>query len=180
MPNNVNQAELAKFVEAVKRRPEEAQREKVVEVAWNFKEGAPQASAELKYSKGTKRVEAELPAFSGGWGTSPDPIQYCLFGLAACFAVTLAATATAEGVPLTELRVKAENRLDLRKQLGLSTDPIIQEVRFTVTAASRSRAPSGTAARAPAWRIPPSRPRTSRPAASWRAPGPWAAPPAAR
>ena len=142
MPHNVNQAELVRFVAAVKNDPQEAQKQKVVEVAWNLREGAPQVSAELKYAKGSRSVECELPVFTGGWGNSPDPIQYCLFGLASCFAVTLAATATAEGIPLTELKVKAENRMDLRKQVGLSTDPIIQDVQFTVTA----RSPNGQAA----------------------------------
>ena len=136
MPNNVNQDELAKFVDAVKKNPADAKKEKMVEVSWNFQEGTPQASSDLAYAKGSRHVESELPAFAGGWGTAPDPIQYCLFGLASCFAVTLAATATAEGIPLTELKVKAQNRLDLHKQLGLSTDPIIHDVRFTVVAKS--------------------------------------------
>ncbi|HLF16691.1 MAG TPA: OsmC family protein, partial [Candidatus Thermoplasmatota archaeon] len=55
--------------------------------------------------------------------------------LAACLAVTYAAVATAEGVRLTRLQVTAENWMDLRKQMGVSKDNIIERVKFTVEAA---------------------------------------------
>jgi len=34
----------------------------------------------------------------GGEGLAPDPIQYCLYGLAACYAGTFAGLAAAQGV----------------------------------------------------------------------------------
>jgi len=132
--NNVNVGAARDFVEQARKDPAVARKKKSVEGIWTFKEGQPQMGAELEFPKGKTAVLCELPAFAGGWGTSPDPIQYCLFGMAACYGTTFAGAASQEGVTLTSLRVRAENEMDLRKQLGLGKDPIIQRVKFTVHA----------------------------------------------
>jgi uncharacterized OsmC-like protein len=68
----------------------------------------------------------------GGGGRKPDPVQYCLYGLAACFAGTFATLAAMEGVALKKLVVAAENRVDLSRTLGLSWNPIVEGVEITV------------------------------------------------
>lgn len=136
---NVNAKAAAEFVAAVKKDPGAAKKHKAVEGSWNFAEGEPQFLSVLEFPKGKVEVRSELPAFGGGWGTSPDPIQYCLYGMAACYATTFASVAAQEGVSLTSLKVRAENDVDLRKQLGLGNDPIIQRVKFTVEAAGAPR-----------------------------------------
>jgi uncharacterized OsmC-like protein len=137
--NNVNTAEIAKFVETIRKDPSQAKKHKVVTGRWAFEAGKPQFNVELEFPKGKVRLSTELPGFAGGWGTSPDPIQYCLQGLAACFAVTFAATASSEGIALTGLEVTAENWMDLRKQMGVSKDNIIERVKFTVKCDGPSR-----------------------------------------
>lgn len=137
--NNVNVAEMQKFVAALSKDASLGKKNKRVTGAWSFKEGTPQISAPLEFPKGSATVNVELPPFAGGWGTSPDPIQTCLAGLAACFAVTFAAVAAGEGVALTKLHVTAENWMDLRKQMGVSKDNIIERVKFTVEAAGADR-----------------------------------------
>jgi uncharacterized OsmC-like protein len=67
----------------------------------------------------------------GGEGLAPDPIQYCLFGLAACFAGTFMSTATMMGIKIQELKVSAENLVDLSKSLGLTNNPIVEKVKIT-------------------------------------------------
>jgi uncharacterized OsmC-like protein len=138
--NNVNGAEMQKFAAALRNDAALGKKNKRVTGTWSFAEGTPQFSAPLEFPQGKATVNVELPPFAGGWGTSPDPIQVCLSGLAACFAVTYAAVATAEGVQLTKLQVTAENWMDLRKQMGVSTDDIIERVKFTVEAAGAPRA----------------------------------------
>lgn len=137
--NNVNTEEIKKFVSILKKDPSQGKKNKRITGKWVFEEGKPQFSAKIEFAKGSIVANTELPTFAGGWGTSPDPIQYCLYGLAACFAVTFAATAASEGIQLTKLEVTAENWMDLRKQLGLSKDNIIQKVKFTVLADGASR-----------------------------------------
>lgn len=138
--NNVNAAEMQKFVTALAQDAALGKKAKKVTGTWSLQEGTPQFSVPLEFPKGKATINVELPPFAGGWGTSPDPIQVCLSGLAACFAVTYAAVATAEGIRLTKLQVTAENWMDLRKQMGLSKDNIIDRVRFTVDAAGADRA----------------------------------------
>ena len=132
--NNINAQEMEKFLAAVQADPAQAKKEKSVGGAWVFEEGKPQFASTLGYAEGQIVLNAELPVFAGGWGTSPDPIQYCLYGMAACFAVTFVSTATKEGVQLTKLEVTAENRMDLRKQMGIGDENIIETVKFTVHA----------------------------------------------
>jgi uncharacterized OsmC-like protein len=137
--NNVNTAEIAKFRALIESDPSKAKKHKVVSGRWVFDAQAPQFKTELDFAKGKVTLNTELPAFAGGWGTSPDPIQYCLSGLAACFAVTLAATASMEGIALKRLEVTAENWMDLRKQMGVSKDNIIERVKFRVLCEGPSR-----------------------------------------
>jgi len=130
--NNVNLEQMQKFMDAVKKEPKQALKEKSVTGEWIFQEGKPQFVAEIPFQKGKVSLTCEMPPFAGGWGSSLDPLQYCLYGLAACYATTLVATATNENVKLNSLKVTAENRVDLRKQLGLSKEPIIQKVGLKV------------------------------------------------
>ncbi len=132
--NNVNLPEIQKFVATIREDPTRAKKNKSITGSWILEEGKPQFVSTLEYAKGRVVLNAELPPFAGGWGTSPDPIQYCLYGLAACFAVTFAAAAASEGVRLTNLEVTVENWMDLRKQMGVSSENIIDRVKFTVTA----------------------------------------------
>ncbi|OHE16296.1 MAG: hypothetical protein A2X96_03385 [Syntrophobacterales bacterium GWC2_56_13] len=137
--NNVNLPEMQKFVATIRKDPTQAKKNKRVTGSWILEEGKPQFVSTLEYAKGRVVLSAELAPFAGGWGTSPDPIQYCLYGIAACFAVTFAATAASEGIRLTNLEVTAENWMDLRKQMGLASENIVDRVKFTVNADGASR-----------------------------------------
>jgi len=137
--NNVNVQEMERFVSTIREDPAEAKKEKRVAGSWVFEQGKPQFVSTLEYAKGNVVLNAELPPFAGGWGTSPDPVQYCLYGLAACFAAIFAATASSEGVRLTRLEVTAENWMDLRKQMGLAGENIIDKCKFTVHAEGAAR-----------------------------------------
>lgn len=132
--NNVNVQKMREFAEELRAKPEVGKKHKTVTGEWSFEEGTPQFRAALPYPGGQVDLAAELPPFAGGWGTRPDPIQYCLYGLGACFAVTFAATATEQGVALKKLRVTAENWMNLGKQMGVSAEHIVERVRFTVEA----------------------------------------------
>ena len=130
--NNINTGAMGQFVEQVKTDPSQAKKSKRVEGEWVFEEGKPQFLARLAYSAGERTVESDLAPFMGGRGLAPDPIQYCLYGLASCFAGTFAALAAQEGVALKGLRIAVENRVDLTRTLGLSENPIVEEVEITL------------------------------------------------
>ena len=134
--NNVN--EMDTFITSIIADQSEAIKEKQVMGSWVFDEGKPQFVSKLAYGQGDITLFAELPPFAGGWGSSPDPVQYCLYGMAACFAATFAAAASSEGIQLKQLSVTAQNRMDLRKQMGLAGENIIEKVKFIVTAQGAS------------------------------------------
>jgi uncharacterized OsmC-like protein len=75
----------------------------------------------------------------GGGGLAPDPIQYCLFGFAACFAGTFMSTATMMGIKIQSLKVSAENFMDLSKTLGLTNNPIVGKIKITTIVKSDAK-----------------------------------------
>ncbi len=134
--NNVDMKKAAAFVEEVRKDPSKAVKAKKVEGVWNFEEGRPQFQARLEHTRGSTLIEADGPPFLGGSGAKPDPVQYCLFGLAACFAQTFASIAAERGVRLKELSVAVENQVNLLSPLGLDKKPIVEKVTLRVTAKS--------------------------------------------
>ena len=132
--NNVNLEKASAFVEEVKKDKSKALKVKRIEGNWNLEDGKVQFTAALEHAQGSTVVEADGPPFLGGSGIKPDPIQYCLFGLAACYAQTFASIAAEKGIKLKQLKVAAENKVNLSKALGLSNEPIVEKVILEVNA----------------------------------------------
>jgi uncharacterized OsmC-like protein len=135
-PNNVNLQGMMAFVEQATSDPSVLKKQKRVEGVWDFQEGHPQFKATLAYPRGERTLEADLAPFMGGAGLAPDPIQYCLYGLAACFAGTFMSLAAAEGVVLRSVRVIAENQVDLTRPMGLGDKPVVERTAITLIAES--------------------------------------------
>jgi uncharacterized OsmC-like protein len=130
--NNVNITSAGAFVEQAKADPSVVKKIKRVEGRWCFDEGRPQFSATMPHKTGETTVKADFAPFMGGEGLAPDPIQYCLYGLAACYAGTFVGLAAAAGVVLRSLSVAAENRVDLSRSLGLSDAPVVEQVKLAL------------------------------------------------
>ena len=136
--NNVDMEKAGAFVEEVKKDKGKALKVKRVEGSWNFIEGKPQFISTLGHANGSTAAEADAPPFLGGSGIKPDPVQYCLFGLAACYAQTFASIAAEKGIELTRLNVAAENKVNLSKSLGLSNEPIVKGVKLQIDASAKN------------------------------------------
>ena len=136
--NNVNLEKASAFVEEVKKDKSKAMKAKKVSGIWNLEDGKVQFTATLEHPQGSTIIEADGPPFMGGSGIRPDPVQYCLFGLAACYAQTFASIAAEKGIELKKLEVAAENKINLSKSLGLGNEPIVEGVKLHVTAAARN------------------------------------------
>lgn len=136
--NNINLDKANTFVEEVKSGKSKAIKVKRVEGSWNFSDEKTQFTAALEHANGSTVVEADAPPFLGGNGIKPDPVQYCLFGLAACFAQTFASIAAEKGVELKKLRVVAENKVNLSRALGLGNEPIVEGVRLSAEVLSEA------------------------------------------
>lgn len=136
--NNIDLDGLTGFTNEVKKDLNKAKKSKQIECTWKLEEEMPQVESVVQFRMGEALLQADFAPFMGGSGLAPDPLQYCLFGLASCFASTLATVATTEGIKLESLTVSAQNFIDLSKTLGLSNNPIVEKVKFTVKVKSEA------------------------------------------
>ena len=137
--NNVDVEAVKKLVEEISSGKANPRVTKAVEGEWIFRDGEPQFRIYAKYEKGETTLIADSPSKMGGSGLAPDPVQYCLSGLIACFAQTYVGIAVEKGVKLTKLRIRAESRINLRRPLGIGDDPISEGVTIKVEAEGAPR-----------------------------------------
>ena len=130
--NNVDMEKAGAFIEEVKKDKGKSLKVKRVEGTWNMEDGKVQFASTLEHANGSTVAEADAPPFLGGSGVKPDPVQYCLFGLAACFAQTFVSIAAEKGIELKKLKVSVENKVNLSKALGLGNEPIVERVKLLV------------------------------------------------
>jgi uncharacterized OsmC-like protein len=139
--NNVNVEAMAKFAAQIEQDPDAAKKLKSVTGSWNFVDpGAPQFRAEVEYPGGKLSVETDFAPFMGGGGLRPDPVSYCMYGFASCFAGTYVAAAAAQGVELEELEVTVENPVDLSRAMGVADRPVTQGMKATLKVKSEAPA----------------------------------------
>ena len=124
----VNFQAIEKFVDDVKKDPELVIKQKSVTGQCNFQEGRPHFEATVEYAKGTNKIASDQPPFMGGGGTAPDPVNYCLYGTAACFAGTMMVVLAQHNLTVDKLAVTAFNQVNLSKPLGLGDFPIVDKV----------------------------------------------------
>jgi uncharacterized OsmC-like protein len=137
--NHMNLEGMKHFLEEVRGDLSKAKKSKKVECSWNFTEGKPQIESKVQHPKEETVLRADFAPFMGGEGLAPDPIQYCLFGLAACFAGTFMSTATMRGIRIHDLMVSAENFTDVSKTLGLTDNPIVERVKIVIAVKSDAK-----------------------------------------
>lgn len=138
---NENRVNLDAFNETIRKAetdPTSALKTLKVEGKWRLGEKGPQFESELKYENGRVILYSDEPTFLGGGGTSVNPIQYCLFGIASCFAATFAKWAAIEGVVLEELTILVEAQLDMSISFGLSENPIMTKMMMNISTKSNA------------------------------------------
>ena len=126
--NRINLDTFNRTVKEAEKDSETALKTLKVEGRWRLGEKGPQFESELKYENGRIILYADEPSFLGGGGMSVNPIQYCLFGIASCFAATFAKWAAIEGIELEELTIKIQADLDMSRSFGLTENPILDKM----------------------------------------------------
>ncbi len=120
---------MRKTIEKARADPEEAKKTVTVEGEWfSQASSGPQFSATLPTEQGEFTISSDEPTFLGGGGSQPNPVQYCVYGAASCFAATFAKWAAFEGVVLKTFKVKATAKMDLSRAFGISQNPVIKEL----------------------------------------------------
>lgn len=132
--NRINLEAFDKTIEKAKKDPTSALKSLKVEGRWRLGEKGPQFESELKYENGRVILYADEPTILGGGGMSINPIQYCLYGIASCFAATFAKWAAVEGVELEELTITAQADLDMSISFGVSDNPVLNKMILSINA----------------------------------------------
>lgn len=130
--NNLDLSVLAGVLERAKSDPGVLKLHKRVEGTWSFAQGSPAFSATIGHGQGRSVLHADIAPAFGGAGLAPDPLQYLLFGLGACYAATVVTVAALEGVELFEVSVVAENHVDVSHVFGIAEKPLMERVSVTV------------------------------------------------
>lgn len=109
---------------------------KRVEGIWSFAEGTPAYTASMTHGDRTTELSVDIAPGFGGGGLAPDPLQYLLTGLGACYAATVVTVASMEGVDLTELTVVAEQDVDVARVYDMGDGPLMKQITVTVKVAT--------------------------------------------
>src|SRR4030065_863370 len=134
--NNVNVSMLEQVVKEAQTDKSKVRRQQKIEGEWLLAEGGPQFRAEVSFEGGKVVMESDQPKNLGGGGTRPGPLHYCFFGLVACYTATFAAVASQMGIELRKLTAKLEGNLNFSRVFGLSTDPVMEEIRIALSVES--------------------------------------------
>jgi uncharacterized OsmC-like protein len=119
--NNLDLGVLAGVVERGQSDPGVFKMHKRVEGAWSFAEGTPAYTASMVHGERTTSLSVDVAPGFGGGGLAPDPLQYMLTGLSACFAATV---------------VTAEQDVDVARVYDMGDGPLMEQITVTVKVAT--------------------------------------------
>ena len=72
--------------------------------------------------KQTLTVDADQPGFLAGHNTAPNSAEHLLHSLISCLSTTLVYHASVQGIPLDEVVVSADGKMNARGFFGISED----------------------------------------------------------
>ncbi len=100
----------------------------VVEGQWLVMNGPGQFKATLEYPQGQVELVTDQPPPSGGEGTAPNPVQYCVFAMLACYATTFMTLAAQKGVEVRRLAVRGASVVNMKSVFEVEEGPIVEKV----------------------------------------------------
>ena len=130
----VNRVDIDKFEETVeKARKDPATGKKTMEIEgeWRIDKTGPQFESKIKTEKGGEiAIQSDETLILGGGGTTINPVQYCIYGLIACYAAAFAKWAAMEGIVLKSFKIKAIANMDLTRAFGITQNPILENLKW--------------------------------------------------
>ncbi len=131
----MNRINIDVFKDTIKKgtnNPSSSLKKLEIEGIWRLNEqNGPQFETKLKTEKaGEILVQSDETIILGGGGTAPNPVQYCIGGLLACYSATFVKWASMEGITLNSFKIKATANMDISNALGLSDNPPISNLRI--------------------------------------------------
>lgn len=126
--NGVDTPTLFATINAVKQQPELARFTFRASNSWQSGTHSQNRMEVFDGAGGTHRharemvFDADHPTVLVGTDQGPAPVEYLLYGLAACLTAGIGNIAAARGVTLTEVESTLEGNIDLRGILGISDE----------------------------------------------------------
>ncbi|KKN27040.1 hypothetical protein LCGC14_0868700 [marine sediment metagenome] len=132
MINRINIDIFKETIEKAKKEPSSSLKNLEIEGTWRLdKLEGPQFETKLKTEKaGEILVQSDETIILGGGGTAPNPVQYCIGGLLACYSATFVKWASMEGILLKDFKIRGTAKIDLSAALGISENPPINDLRI--------------------------------------------------
>ncbi len=124
--NNVNLDALKSTAEAIREGKVPGERVFTVSGEWVY--DRYQFKATLEFERGSLEVHTDQPTPAGGKGNAPNPVQYCVFAMVACYSTTFMTIAAKRGVEIRSLKAKGYSRVNMRAVFDLEDAPVVEEV----------------------------------------------------
>lgn len=105
---------------------------KRLEGRWSFAAGEPAFTATVQHGTSTTDLHVDVAPGFGGQGLAPDPLQYMLAGLGACYAATLVTIAATEGVNVDAVTVVADQDVNVAAVYDAGDAPLMEQISVTV------------------------------------------------
>ena len=125
--NNMNLEAILQTREAITKGEFPEKKPFLVEGEWLL-DGEGQFRATLEYPQGALTLVSDQPPPSGGEGRAPNPVQYCVFAMIACYATTFVTLATQRGVTIRKLRARGASEVNMKAVFDLEEGPIVEKV----------------------------------------------------
>ena len=132
MINRINIDVFKETIENGKKDPSTSIKKLEIEGTWRLDEQTgSQFEAKFKTEKaGDIIIQSDETIILGGGGTAPNPVQYCIGGLLACYSATFVKWASMEGITLNSFKIRGTATMDISKALGLSDNPPIIDLQM--------------------------------------------------
>ena len=132
MLNRINIEVFKETVEDGKKNPSNSIKNLVIEGKWRLDaQDGPQFETIMKTEKAVEiLVQSDETIILGGGGTAPNPVQYCIGGLLACYSATFVKWASMDGIILKSFKIRGTAKMDLSPTLGLSENPPLQNLKM--------------------------------------------------
>lgn len=130
--NGLNLGRLAEVMERGQSDASVFTMHKQVEGQWHFGTDAPAFTTTVAHGERSTSLSVDVAPGFGGNGIAPDPLQYLLTGLAACFSATVVTLASMEGVELEALSASANIDLDVASVYGMGEQSLVSGIAVQV------------------------------------------------
>ena len=125
--STVNRINIDRFCETILNAKSDLSKSKKVvafEGNWEIGKDGPQFSAYINTKNGGKfLIQSDEPVALGGSGTAPNPVQYGLYGIAACYSAAFVKWISMEGIKIEKFKVKVKADMDIAASLGIFKEP---------------------------------------------------------